>query len=204
MASESQPDSPDERGSEGRYRGDMMNPARAGAVVLAVMVLLIGGLLLTSNPTGGRPESRRAEPNSDNPFVGKRAPEFRLRDVEGNQVSLTDLKGKVVVINFWATWCAPCREEIPGFVKLQDQYGDDLAIVGISLDLNGPTVVPQFMEEFDINYLILYGDEEVSRAYGGITGIPTSFVLDRNLVVRRVYIGYRPHSQFKQDIDSLI
>ncbi|MFQ6615463.1 MAG: TlpA family protein disulfide reductase [Fidelibacterota bacterium] len=204
MGIESQSTPRDEMGSGEKNRNDMMNPGKAGIVVLGVVVLLIGGILLSTDRNGGRPGSRLEPPSGGNPFIGKIAPDFQLADVEGNQVSLTDLQGKVVVINFWATWCAPCREEIPGFVKLQDKYGDDLAIVGISMDLDGPAVVPQFVEDFGINYIILYGDEAVSRAYGGITGIPTSFVLDRNLVVRRVYIGYRPDHQFEQDIESLI
>lgn len=182
----------------------MINVGKLGAVVLGVVVLLIGGFLLTTDRTGEWTAFPQDSISDDSPFIGKRAPEFRLMDVDGKQVSLSDYEGKVVVINFWATWCAPCRQEIPGFVKLQERYTDDLVIVGISMDQDGPSVVPPFVEEFGINYPILYGDESVSRAYGGITGIPTSFVLDRNLVVRRVYIGYRPDSQFEDDIESFI
>lgn len=197
--------SPIDEDNSGEKKGnDSMNLGRIGAVVLGVVVLLVGGVILTTEPSGGGSVENRGFRTEDSTFIGKKAPEFRLADVEGNEVALSNFKGKVVVINFWATWCAPCREEIPGFIKLQRAYGDQLVIVGISMDLDGPSVVPQFVESFGMNYPVLYGDETVSRAYGDITAIPISFILDRNLIVRRVHIGYRPYSQFEQDIESLL
>ena len=191
--------------TEGKKIDNMINLKRTGAGAVGIVVLLMGSILFTIDYKGGPQRSVSGYPSDADPFfIGQKAPDFRLMDVDGNWVSLFDFSGKVVIINFWATWCVPCRWEIPGFVEQQESYPDDLVIVGISMDEDGPDVVPPFMEQFGINYPVLYGDENVSRSYGGITGIPTSFVLDRNLVIQRVYIGYRPETVFEQDIEALI
>ena len=128
------------------------------------------------------------------------APDFTLTDLEGNKVSLSDFKGKVIIVDFWATWCGPCKMEIPSFIKLQDDYQDDVVVLGVSLDQGGPGVVVPFAEKMNINYPIVYGDGSVVQAYGGIRGIPTTFVIDRDFNIQRKYVGYRDHSVFEEDI----
>lgn len=178
----------------------MLNPRKILLLVSGVILLLVLGIIATEN---GFP---RLDPSGSisGEVEGNKAPDFTLADMDGKSVSLSDYEGKVIILNFWATWCAPCREEIPGFIELQTKYNEDLVILGISVDQDGPTVVPRFAERFGINYPVLYANSKVVSDYGGITGIPTSFVLDRDLVIQRLYVGYRPSFVFERDVQSLI
>jgi thiol-disulfide isomerase/thioredoxin len=110
----------------------------------------------------------------------KAAPEWQLSDVDGKAVKLSDFKGKVVILDFWATWCPPCRAEIPGFVAIQKKYADKgFTMIGVSLDQQGPSVVKSFMHSFGMNYPVVMGNPKIVVDYGGITAIPTTFVIDR-------------------------
>ena len=127
------------------------------------------------------------------------APEWKLKDVEGKVVSSADFKGKVVVIDFWATWCPPCIAEIPGYIELQKKYGKDgLVIVGISLDQKGPSVVKPFMAKMGINYPIVMADEDTPAAFGGVEAIPTTFIIDRVGMIRDRKLGAEPVESYEQ------
>lgn len=131
-------------------------------------------------------------------------PEFTLPDLSGKQVSVSEFKGKVLILDFWATWCPPCREEIPGFVDLYGRYRDKgLAMVGISLD-DGPQVVKEFVGQYKINYPVLMGNEAVTRAFGGIRGIPTTFVIGKKGKVHKKYVGFQTGEVFENDIKALL
>ena len=135
------------------------------------------------------------------------APDFSLTDLEGNKVSLSDYRGKVVVLDFWATWCPPCRKGIPDFVEMQQEYGEDkFVVLGINLDRGqdvGP-MVEEFAKNYNINYPVLYHNQQIVMAYGGIQSIPTTFVVDQNGKVRQGVVGYRPKEFFKGVIDPLL
>ena len=136
---------------------------------------------------------------------GKAAPSFTLQDLNGKPVSLSDFKGKVVILDFWATWCPPCVIEIPHFIELYEQYKDQgFTMVGISLDREGISVVKSFVRKYQINYPILMTDGQVDRVYGGITAIPTTFVIDSAGNIRQKYIGYRDKAVFETDIKTLL
>lgn len=108
------------------------------------------------------------------------APAFSLTDLQGQKVSLDDYRGKVVILDFWATWCGPCRMEIPGFVQLQQKYGPQgFQIIGVSMD-DGPQPVRQFYQQFHMNYPVAMGNEKLGELYGGIIGLPTTFVIGRD------------------------
>jgi thiol-disulfide isomerase/thioredoxin len=110
----------------------------------------------------------------------KAAPDWQLSDVDGKPVKLSDFKGKVVILDFWATWCPPCRTEIPSFVAFQKKYEDkSFTVIGVSLDERGPSVVKSFMRSFGMNYPVVMGTPKIVLDYGGITAIPTTFVIDR-------------------------
>jgi len=128
------------------------------------------------------------------------APDFTLTDMEGNKVSLSDYKGKIILLDFWATWCGPCKMEIPSFIKLQNDYKDDVVVIGVSLDQSGPAAVVPFAKKMNINYPIVYGDGKVVQAYGGVRGIPTTFVIDKEFNIQRKYVGYTDHKVFEKDI----
>jgi thiol-disulfide isomerase/thioredoxin len=113
-------------------------------------------------------------------MTGQAAPALVVKDLAGNDVSLASLKGKVVVVDFWATWCGPCRMEIPGYIEMQKKYGKDgLVIVGVSLDQKGPKHVKKFVEENGMNYTVAMGDHSAVEAFGGFNSIPTTFLINR-------------------------
>ena len=133
------------------------------------------------------------------------APEWKLTDLNGKLVKLSDFRGKVLILDFWATWCAACRVEIPHFVELQKQYGNKgLTVIGVSLDEQCPEVVKKFVKQFGVNYPIVTGNEKVAEAYGGIEGIPTTFVIDREGRIVGSHIGYNDKAIFEKEIQSLL
>jgi len=135
----------------------------------------------------------------------KPAPEFSLKDLSGSEIKLTDFRNRVVLINFWATWCPPCREEMPDFISLYEQYKDrGLEIVGISMDWGPERVLPGFIKENNINYRILLGSEEVYSLYGGVNVIPTTFLLDKEGNIRKKYLGYSGKEILENDIKELL
>ena len=112
-----------------------------------------------------------------------------MQTIDGRTLSAADWKGKVVIVNFWATWCPPCRAEIPDLIKLQDKYRDRLQIIGVSEDEDGPEVVRKFVAEYGINYPIVMSTPEVKTAFSGIYALPTSFIVDRGLHVVQKHVG---------------
>ena len=139
------------------------------------------------------------------------APDFTLADLEGNWVSMNQFKGKVVLLNFWGTWCGPCRKEIPDFVKLSEKYKDDgLEIVGVTLTSGPPKRISSFADQWGINYTLLTdidGNEtqSVTALYGQVTGrrisgVPTTFLIDRDGYIRQKYVGPRSEAVFYKDL----
>lgn len=145
-----------------------------------------------------------AKPVGELPKIGV-APKWSLKDLEGKVISSDDLKGKVVILDFWATWCPPCRAEIPGYVELQKQYGKDgLVIVGASADEAGPGVVKDFAAKLGINYTMVMMDEAISSAFGGIEALPTTFLIDRNGQIRDRKVGMEEKAEYEQKILSVL
>ncbi len=139
---------------------------------------------------GGAKEQTTAGVPAVGFLPGKTAPAFTLTDVDGKTVSLADYKGKVVMVDFWATWCGPCKLELPHLVDLQKQYADkDFVILGLSMDDDKPEMVKQFAEENGLPYTIVMGDEGTQGRYG-VTGYPTAFLIDKGGVIRNVFQGY--------------
>jgi len=133
------------------------------------------------------------------------APDFSLRDLDGREVSLSQMRGKVVILNFWATWCPPCRQEIPDFVDLQKQYGaQGLQIVGVSMDQEGASVVRPFVQQNHINYTMLVDGQKIAGLYGGIQGIPTTFILDRQGRIAKKAVGFTSRSVFEKLVTGLL
>lgn len=133
------------------------------------------------------------------------APDFTLLNAQGEEKSLSDFKGKVVILNFWATWCPPCKIEIPHLVNLYEEYKNDgLEIIGVSMDWNAQRVVGPFAEENGIEYTLLLGGNEIADLYGGIMSIPVTFVIDRNGGITKRYLGYRDKETLKSAIKGLL
>ena len=146
--------------------------------------------------------------DNDNIIVkldGDKAPDFSLKSVDGKTIRLSDYKDKVVIVDFWATWCPPCRRGIPDLVSIQKEFKDKLVIIGISLD-GEKTIkdVPEFVKSYGINYHIVYGDEKVVSAYGGIQSIPTAFVIDKKGNVVDRHIGLVSKEVYTNKIKELL
>ena len=141
-----------------------------------------------------------------NAGTGTQAPDFTLKDLDNEDFSLSSLKGKVVLLDFWATWCYPCRVEIPHFIKLYDDYrSKGFEVVGIALDKDGASVVKPFAEKEKINYIVVIGDADVANAYGGIRAIPTTFVIDRKGSIHSKYVGVpKDMGVFERDVKKLL
>ncbi len=136
---------------------------------------------------------------------GEKAPDFELSTLEGEVIKLSDYLGKIVIVDFWATWCGPCRMAVPELVELQNEYRDNLVIIGISLDQSYTQHnLKPFIENYGINYPIVLGTLEVVEAYGNIRGIPTSFIVDQNGEIVNKFTGYVPKPNYTEDIDRLL
>ncbi len=130
-----------------------------------------------------------------------RAPDFDLLNLQGNIVSLKDYRGKVVLLNFFATYCPPCRMEIPDFIRLQDKYASKgFVVIGISVDQNGERILPDFIRRLGINYPVLLATQKVLKDYGNIYALPSTFIIDRNQDIVKHFTGLVTPS----DVEPLI
>lgn len=138
-------------------------------------------------------------------FAQKAAPNFKLSTQEGKVVELAALKGKIVVLNFWATWCGPCRKEIPGFMEVYKHYKEKgLEIVGVSLDRDGWEAVGPYVEQAKINYPVVVGNRAMVEAYGGIDAIPATFIIDKQGNVVEKHVGYMSRFDVEEIIKGLL
>jgi thiol-disulfide isomerase/thioredoxin len=130
-----------------------------------------------------------AAPPKPDPLLNKPAPEFVRNDLAGSPVDLAALRGRVVLLNFWATWCGPCQVEIPRFIGWQSKYtADGLRIIGVSMD-DDSAPVATLVRERAVNYPVVMGDEHIGLLYGGVLGLPVTYLIDRRGIVRARYQG---------------
>jgi peroxiredoxin len=143
-------------------------------------------------------ESRVVKPS-------KSAPEFTLRDAQGKGLRLADYKGKVVLLNFWATWCGPCKTEIPWFIEFQKEFEQrGFTVLGVSMDEDGWKAVNPYVAEHKINYPIILGNEEVIERYGGIEALPTTFVIGRDGKIAFIHSGLISRKEYEKEIGKLL
>ena len=132
------------------------------------------------------------------------APDFSLTDLSGHAVTLSGTRGKVVLLDFWATWCAPCKTEIPHFIEIQNRYaGQGLQIIGISMD-DEENAVRDFQEQYKMNYPVAIGNAKLAEAYGGILGLPITFVIDRRGRIYKRHVGQTESSVFEDEVRKLL
>jgi peroxiredoxin len=172
-------------------------------VIVAVALIIFAGAYMSRNMQSGLPTS--------GPNVGSYAPDFELQSVDGRTVKLSDLKGKAVVVNFWATWCAPCKYEMPWFEELHQQYrGQGLEVIGIATDdyIDSKDAVrdevAEFAKKLGVTYTILRGKESVADAYGGAQFLPTTFYIDRQGKVIANVTGIKGKAEIEEVIKKAL
>jgi thiol-disulfide isomerase/thioredoxin len=156
---------------------------------LLIMCLLLVGV-------GCKPRGSMTPSSTNHPS----AAEFSVTDINGQKLDLAAYRGKIVLLDFWATWCVPCRAEIPHFVELQNKYGPQgFQMIGISLD-DGAKPVRQFYAEKKMNYPVAVGDDKLASAYGGVLGLPVAFIIDRNGHIIAKHTGETAPDVFEKEV----
>lgn len=167
----------------------------------ALLASLALALINFSCSSGGTADAASIRPAEKR----KPAPAFTLKDSEGKAVSLKDYKGKVVLLNFWATWCGPCKIEIPWFVEFENKFKNQgFAVLGVAMDEEGWEVVKPYITDKKVNYRVLLGDDAMAELYGGVDSLPTSFLIDKDGKVAGVHVGLVSKSEYEKDIHALL
>lgn len=140
----------------------------------------------------------------DDEKTNQKAPDFKLKLTDGKTIKLSDHKGKIVIVDFWATWCPPCRKGIPDLIEIQKKYDKKVVVIGISLDTETKDDVIPFIKKFGINYPIAFGNMEVVQAYGNIQAIPTSFIIDQKGNIVDTHVGLVDKMVYINKIEKLL
>lgn len=180
---------------------DMFNRSSVLWSIALLGLLAVGGFVLIQGFSPGQEE--RSEPTASPSEESIEAPDFALERLNGETFRLSEHRGTVVAINFWATWCPPCREEIPEFVELQEEMKGEMLFVGVSLDKGPPAEVRSFAEEFGINYPIVIDDGTAVEKYGPIAGIPTTFLVGPEGTVRLQAMGQLTKESLRPVLQAL-
>ena len=175
--------------------------------ILLKNLLAIILLILTTTLFGCEGKSSQINKKVDDYYFtyDEKAPDFKLLTLNGEEINLTEYSGKIVILDFWATWCGPCRIGIPDLVSIQKEYKDEVVIIGISLDQpSTQDNIQPFIDYFGINYPIVLGTIDVVVAYGNIQAIPTSFIIDRERNIVNKYVGLVPKATIVKEIKTLL
>jgi thiol-disulfide isomerase/thioredoxin len=163
-------------------------------LILAAAALLIAGIILRHPSTANQPRASQVRP----------APDFSLTDLSGQKLALSGYRSKVVLLDFWATWCDPCKAEIPHFIEMQNRYGPKgLQVIGISMD-DDEQLARDFRQQFKMSYPVAMGSPALAEQYGGILGLPITFTIDRQGRIFSKHIGATDPSIFEAEIKKLL
>jgi thiol-disulfide isomerase/thioredoxin len=171
-----------------------------------LLVLILTAIVLAGceHPPANTP--RRAEHGLAAGEIGSHLPDFSVQDLEGRTISSADLRAKVVLVDFWATWCGPCKKEMPGYQQLEDRYGaQGFVIIGFKFDTMADDQDPmQFAKRIGVRYPLAVATEDVKRGFGGIEGLPTTLLYDRQGVLRKKVVGFEYTDVFDAAIKPLL
>jgi peroxiredoxin len=169
-------------------------PTLIAAVVAVAGCLFTGCTSETVKAASVKPDSER-----------KDAPDFTLKDADGKVVHIKDYRGKVVLLDFWATWCGPCKIEIPWFMDMQRKNKDKgFEVLGVSMDDEGWEVVKPFLADLQVNYRVVIGNDTTAQLYGGVDALPTTFLIDRGGKIAAVHVGLASKKDFEDGIEQLL
>jgi len=176
-----------------------VTPIRLAAAITTA--LLLGCLTVGCSKGPSSVSAASVKPTKDR----KPAPEFTLKDADGKVVRLADYKGKVVLLDFWATWCGPCKIEIPWFIELQRNHRDrGFEVLGIAMDDEGWEVVKPFVARMQMNYRIVIGNDTTAQLYGGVEALPTTFLIDREGRIAATHVGLTSKKDFVNGVEELL
>ena len=172
--------------------------------VIIIVVAMVVTVMLVVGFQMARRNSGQSAPTISS-MNGQAAPDFTLETLDGKTVRLSDFKGKGVLLNFWATWCQPCKIEMPWFAELQKQYGPQgLQIVGVAMDDASPKEIGEFAHDLGVNYPILVGKEEVGNAYGGVQFLPATFYIGRDGKIVDKVFGLKGRGEIEDNIKKAL
>jgi thiol-disulfide isomerase/thioredoxin len=187
-------------------------------IILSVALLMIVATDFTGCGSSGHFKASAQENGKASGDSSKKdlpdAPNVTFKDLQDKDVKLADLKGKVVVVNFWATWCEPCQIEIPWMIGFQQEYADKgFTLLGVAMDDEGKSVVGPYVEktQFDVdgkkltmNYPIVIGNDDLSSKFGGLIGLPTTVVVGRDGKIHKRFLGMVSHDELQKEIKELL
>lgn len=164
-------------------------------VIWGVVAVCLVGLYVMSRRSASKPKLTASD---------TLAPDFTVTDIDGRKLTLSDFRGKVVLLDFWATWCTPCRSEIPHFVEMQNKFGPQgFQVIGISMD-DDVKPVREFYQQYKLNYPVALGDDKLAERFGGILGLPVNFIIDREGRIRSRYLGATDVAVFDNKVSYLL
>jgi thiol-disulfide isomerase/thioredoxin len=173
------------------------------AIVLGVVAITVAAMLYT-----GAYQSRRTRGASgpvQGSAVGKPAPDFELETLDGRKVKLSDYRGKAVLLNFWATWCQPCKIEMPWLIEFEKDYkAEGFEVVGVAMEDTDKAEIEKFLKEMNVNYVVLLGKESVGEEYGGVLGLPTTFYIGRDGTIVEQHAGLISKSDIEAHIKKAL
>jgi peroxiredoxin len=172
---------------------------------MALHAALGTGVLIACAALGCSSPSKPVKASVKADHERRQAPDFALKDSDGKTVRLSDYRGKVVLLDFWATWCGPCKIEIPWFMEFERKYRDrGFSVLGISMDEEGWDAVKPFVADLAVNYRIVLGNDDIAEEYGGVEALPTTFLIDREGKIAAMHVGLASKSDFQNGIEQLL
>ena len=191
----------DEAGAGGKLKVQMLRPKLRSS-----FLLIAAAAAILSSCSGSKTAPTRSASYAKASKDRKPAPDFTLKDASGASVKLSDYRGKVVLLNFWATWCGPCVIEIPWFQEFEQQWkSKGFEVVGVSMDEDGWSAVKPYITAHKLNYRILLGNDSVGQLYGGLDALPTTFLIDRDgRFAFPPHIGLAGKNEYSSEIESLL
>jgi cytochrome c biogenesis protein CcmG/thiol:disulfide interchange protein DsbE len=180
-------------------------PAGRNPLALVVAAVVVAGMLYFGFHMARRPSADGSGHSGFGLAKSSPAPDFTLESLDGQKMTLSDLRGKAVLLNFWATWCEPCKIEMPWFVELQREYGSQgLQIVGVAMDDSSKDDIAKFAKDMGVNYPVLLGKEAVGEAYGGVPALPESFFIGRDGKIVDKIIGLKGKAEIEDSIKKAL